>query len=142
MTPARHDFDFHSKWARTSTRRCATSTSCIRRWSWIWLVRLCRLGWYDLEVSRDVLHELARRYVWWLSPTETLARPNLLLCQLMQLGTAEDVRLARDLLGDDAFRDALRMAPPGIFEDRSWNFWHLVLLGRSPPPLPSRPLPP
>lgn len=89
-----------------------------------------------------MLHELARRYVWWLSPAETLARPNLLLCQLMQLGTAEDVRLARDLLGDDAFRDALRMAPPGILDDRSWNFWHLVLLGQPPPPLPSRPLPP
>jgi hypothetical protein len=93
-------------------------------------------------VSADVLLELARRYVWWQPPEKTLARPELLPCQLMQLGTAEDVRMARDVLGDDMFRAALRSAPPGILDARSWNFWHLVLLGQPPPPLPSRPLPP
>lgn len=86
--------------------------------------------------------ELAARYVWWLPAAETLARPHLLLCQLMQLGTAEDVGVARTLLGDDAFRAALRSAPPGVLDAKSWNFWHLVLLGQPPPPLPSRPLPP
>lgn len=86
--------------------------------------------------------ELAARYVWWLPAAETLARPSLLLCQVMQLGTAEDVRAARNLLGDDAFRAALRSAPPGILDAKSWNFWHLVLLGQPPPPPPSRPLPP
>jgi hypothetical protein len=93
-------------------------------------------------VSSDLLGELARRYVWWQSAAATLARPDLLLCQLMQLGTAEDVRAARSLVGDDAFRDALRSAPPGILDAKSWNFWHLVLLHQPPPPLPSRPLPP
>ena len=93
-------------------------------------------------MGSDLLRELATRYVWWLSADETLARPNLLLCQLMQLGTAEDVRAARDLLGDDTFRAALRGAPPGVLDARSWNFWHLVLLGQSPPPMPMRPLPP
>lgn len=93
-------------------------------------------------MSSDLLLELAGRYVWWQSAAETLARPNLLLCQLMQLGTAEDVRSARRLVGDDAFRDALRSAPPGILDAKSWNFWHLVLLGQPPPPPPSRPLPP
>lgn len=89
-----------------------------------------------------MLLELAARYVWWLPAAEALARPHLLLCQLMQLGTAEDVRAARNLLGDDAFRAALRSAPPGILDAKSWNFWHLVLLGQPPPPPPSRPLPP
>jgi hypothetical protein len=89
-----------------------------------------------------VLLELARRYVWWQSPAQTLVRPALFLCQLMQLGTAEDVRCARSLLGDDAFRSALRLAPPGVLDARSWNFWHLVLLGQPPPPPPARPLPP
>lgn len=93
-------------------------------------------------MSGEPLVELARRYVWWLPPGEALARPHLLLCQLMQLGTAEDVRAARALVGDDAFRDALRSAPPGILDAKSWNFWHLVLFGRSPPAPPSRPLPP
>jgi hypothetical protein len=93
-------------------------------------------------VSDDVLIALARRYVWWLAPEHTLARPALFLCQLMQLGTAEDVRTARSLLGDDAFRAALSSAPPGILDARSWNFWHLVLLGQQPPLPPMRPLPP
>jgi len=93
-------------------------------------------------VSDDVLLELARRYIWWQPPEQTLARAELLPCQLMQLGTLEDVSAARRLLGDDAFRAALRAAPPGILDARSWNFWHLVLLHQPPPPLPERPLPP
>lgn len=92
-------------------------------------------------MSGALLVDLARRYVWWLSPAESLERPNLLLCQLMQLGTAEDVRAARALVGDDAFRAALRLAPPGVLDAKSWNFWHLVLFGKSPPAMPSRPLP-
>jgi hypothetical protein len=93
-------------------------------------------------VSNEVLVGLAERYVWWQSAAETLARPERLLCQLMQLGTAEDVRAARAVLGDGAFRDALRSTPPGVLDDKSWNFWHRVLFGSPPPPLPSRPLPP
>jgi len=31
--------------------------------------------------------------------------------------------------------------PPEILDAKSWNFWHLVLLGQPPPPLPTRPLP-
>jgi hypothetical protein len=84
------------------------------------------------------LDTLARKYVWWLAGEP---RRELLLCQLMQLGTYEDVRHARGLLGDEAFRDALRRAPPGVLDARSWNFWHR-LLGIDPiPPMPTRPLP-
>ena len=81
---------------------------------------------------------LARRYVWWVTAE---ARRELLLCQLMQLGTYDDVRLARSLMGDAAFRDALRGAPPGILDARSWNFWHLFFGIQPVPPMPSRPLP-
>ncbi|MEO7729414.1 MAG: hypothetical protein ABIY55_00455 [Kofleriaceae bacterium] len=91
-------------------------------------------------MSADVLLALARRYVWWQPPEQTLARPARLPCQLMQLGTLEDISSARDVLGDDAFRAALRDAPPGILDARSWNFWHLVLLHQPPPPCPERPL--
>ena len=94
-------------------------------------------------MNSDVLAELAERYVWWQSAAETLLQPERLLCQLMQLGTYDDVRTARVLLRrDDAFRDGLRFAPPGVLDDKSWNFWHRVLFGSPPPPLPSRPLPP
>lgn len=93
-------------------------------------------------MSSDPLSELARRYVWWLPAETALLRPRHLLCQIMQLGTAEDVQAARALVGDDAFRDALRASPPGILDARSWTFWHLFLFGEGPPPMPSRPLPP
>ncbi len=88
------------------------------------------------------LRELARRYVWWKPAETTLASPAQLLCQLMQLGTLEDIQVARQLLGDDAFRDALRDPIPGVLDARSWNFWHRFLFRRAPPPLPVRPLPP
>jgi len=60
------------------------------------------------------LRALAERYVWWESPEVALARPDRLLCQVMQLGTWEDVAYARRHFGDEAFRQALRRAPPGI----------------------------
>jgi hypothetical protein len=88
----------------------------------------------------DELKALAARYVWWQSPEDTLARRDHFLCQLMTFATLEDMRLARAVLGDDAFREALTNAPPGIVA-RSWNFWHLLLFRRPPPPLPERPLP-
>jgi hypothetical protein len=88
-------------------------------------------------VEPELAH-LARKYVWWL--TDEPGR-ELFLCQLMQLGTYEDMRSARRLLGDDAFRDALRSAPPGILDARSWNFWHLFFGIHPIPALPSRPIP-
>ena len=89
-----------------------------------------------------VLRELASRYVWWESPERALLNRSRFVCQLLQLGTAEDVRSARRILGDEALREALRAAPPGVLDARSWAYWHLVLFGSPAPPLPSRPLPP
>lgn len=88
-----------------------------------------------------VLRDLASRYVWWESPERALENRSRFLCQLLQLGTAEDVHSARRIFGDEALRDALRNAPAGVLDARSWNYWHLVLFGRPAPPLPSRPLP-
>jgi len=100
-----------------------------------------RIGCYDRVVDANVVRELARRYVWWVGPDEALAHRDRLLCQLMQLGTLEDVRTARREFGDEAFREALRAAPPGILDERSWNFWHLVLFHAAPPPQPARHVP-
>jgi hypothetical protein len=86
------------------------------------------------------LREIATRYVWWQAPEVTLARPHHFLCQLMTLGTAEDVRTVRRVLHDEAFVAALEHAPPGVMDPKSWNYWHLFF-GRVPPALPARPLP-
>ncbi|HEX4451864.1 MAG TPA: hypothetical protein VH143_13395 [Kofleriaceae bacterium] len=87
------------------------------------------------------LEELARRYVWWKPPAESAANLGHLLCQVMQLGTQEDIAAARALVGDDAFRTALRAATPGLLDERSWNFWHRFWFHEAPPVMPERLLP-
>ncbi len=76
-----------------------------------------------------------------MSPEVASSRPEVLLCQVMQLGTWEDFRLARELFGEAAIKDALLHAPPGILDKRSWNFWNLFYGSVPIPPMPVRPLP-
>ncbi|WP_437982541.1 hypothetical protein [Sorangium sp. So ce117] len=90
--------------------------------------------------TEAALREIAARYVWWQPPEVTLARRHHFLCQVMALGTEEDVTTVRRAMGDPALLDALEHAPPGVMDPKSWNFWHLFF-GRRPPPLPERPLP-
>jgi hypothetical protein len=90
--------------------------------------------------TENTLREIAARYVWWQPPDVTLAYVNHFLCQVMTLGTSDDVRTVRRVMGDRALMDALEHAPPGIMDPKSWNYWHLFF-GRRPPPLPARPLP-
>ena len=91
-------------------------------------------------MSPDLLR-LAAKYVWWEPPERALERRTLLICQLMQLGSWDDVREARHSFGDGAFQEALEHAPSGVLDARSWTYWHRFY-GRVPvPPLPVRPLP-
>ena len=84
------------------------------------------------ETSRA--EALARRYVWWQSPSQTLADSAKLLCQILNIGTAEDYLAALEIWGEQAFRDALRNALPGALDDRSWAFWHRYYGMEIPPP--------
>ena len=84
---------------------------------------------------------LARKYVWWQDPRLTLADPRLLIVQVMTLGTLDDVRWLIDRVPADELRQVLREPPIGIFNERSWRFWHLRLDCRPIPPLPARPPP-
>ena len=84
---------------------------------------------------------MARKYVWWQDPRLTLADPRLLIAQLMTLGTLDDVRWLIDQVPADKLRHVLREPPIGIFNERSWRFWHLRLDCRPIPALPVR-LPP
>jgi hypothetical protein len=42
---------------------------------------------------------------------------------------------------DDDLKEALRQAHPGIFDVRSWAYWHLMLDEQPVPPLPTRQFP-
>ena len=85
---------------------------------------------------------MARKYVWWQDPRTTLDDPRLLIAQVMTLGTLDDVRWLIDQVPAEELRQVLREPPVGIFNERSWRFWHLRLGCRPIPPLPARPPPP
>ena len=84
---------------------------------------------------------LARRLFWWKTPEEALADRNRFLAQVMFLGTWKDIEEARHLWSNSVFREALRQAPPGVFDPRSWSYWHHILDLLPVPPLPIRKLP-
>jgi hypothetical protein len=69
------------------------------------------------------LAELAARYVWWQPPAVTCREPLPLLWSVLKLGTAEDYLAVRNRFGRAALIDALRRAPQGALDERSWVFW-------------------
>ena len=87
------------------------------------------------------LAQLASRLIWWKPPEEALKTPERVIAQVMTLGTWDDIQLAKQHWGLEAFRSVLATPPPGVFDKRSWNYWH-VIFGISPtPPLPQRKFP-
>lgn len=90
--------------------------------------------------DRD-LEAMARRLMWWKSPDQALADPHRLLAQVMVLGTADDIGVARRHFSEDDFRRVLERPPPGVFDPRSWAYWHLMLGLETPKEIPGRKLP-
>ncbi len=78
---------------------------------------------------------VAKRINWYMPSAEVLANPRLFLCQVMARGAAADIVTVQRHYDKDAFIDAYRHAPPGLFDNPSWAYWGLVLLG-SPEALP------
>ena len=54
-------------------------------------------------------------------------------------GTVEDVAIAQQHFGAEDFKQALRNAPAGVIDARSWTYWHTVLGIEPVPSLPRRP---
>ncbi len=92
------------------------------------------------DASADLLR-VAERMVWFKPPEETLADPLLFLSYAMTYGTVDDLRVVRARFSDDRLRQALRAGIPGVFDARSWAYWHAALGLRPAPPLPTRRLP-
>lgn len=91
-------------------------------------------------VADDRLREIARRLAWWQPPDRTLADPPRFLAQVMAYGTWDEALFVLRVYGEVAMEDALRAAPPGVFDDRSWSYWHARLGIAQIPPLPHREL--
>lgn len=84
------------------------------------------------------LRDLARRLVWWLDPDAALADPRRFLAQAMTDANLDEMRFLREVYGDDALRSVLEEPPPGVFDSRSWAYWHVKLGFDTVPPLPMR----
>ena len=93
------------------------------------------------ETGSPHLAAIARRVCWWEPVAATLANTPLFLCRVMALGTWEDICIALGHYGRDAFREALQNAPPGLFDPRSWHYWHHRLKLLPVPSLPQRVIP-
>ena len=101
-----------------------------------------RLQLYALNAKMQTSPvQLARRLFWWKAPEEALANHDRFLAQVMTYGTWQDIVEARTHFGDAAFRQALRHAPPGVFDARSWTYWHHTLDLLPVPPRPRRNFP-
>ena len=98
----------------------------------------------DLErrlQDADRALSMAKKYVWWQSPARTLADGRLLLAQMMTLATADDVRWLLSVASSADLLCVLDDPPVGVFNRRSWAFWHLRLGRETIPDLPVRRLP-
>ena len=87
---------------------------------------------------RGELLRVAKRMVWFKTPEEALAEPALFLSYTMTYGTVDDLRVVRAHYTDDQLRRELRSGPPGIFDGRSWAYWHARLGVEPVPDLPVR----
>lgn len=81
---------------------------------------------------------VAERVVWFKPPRETLTDPVHFLAHVMTYGTVEDLRALHGVVGVSEFRDALKDAPAGVFDARSWAYWNLRYGSTPAPPLPVR----
>ena len=86
-------------------------------------------------IDRDQLKRIAKELFWWQTPEVSLANPRRFLAQVMTLGTWQEVQQVKEAFGLDAFKETLLNAPAGVFDPRSWAYWHNVL------GLPERELP-
>lgn len=86
------------------------------------------------------LEQVADRLFWWKTPAEALADTQRFLAQVLVFGRIEDLIVVRQPYSDDDLRAVLRSPPPGVFDPRSWSYWHLVLGMGPAPELPQRDL--
>jgi hypothetical protein len=76
--------------------------------------------------SEEQLFKIAKSLFWWQPPKVALSNPRRFLAQAMTLGTWREVEELKKYFGIGAFRDALMNAPAGVFDCRSWAYWHAV----------------
>ena len=89
-----------------------------------------------IAADHSLLLEMARKYIWWLTPNEAVISPQRIIAQVMNIGDYADVQNMAMRLGDESLRDAIAHAQAGQFNPKSWHYWHyrlgLAELGQVP----------
>lgn len=94
----------------------------------------------QLELTPD-LKEAATRCIWFEPAERAIKNTARLTAHILTYGSTKDVNALRAQLCDTELKEALKIAPPGIYDARSWAYWHLQTGQRTPPPLPQRHIP-
>src|SRR5690554_3413860 len=82
--------------------------------------------------------EIAGRIIWFEPPQKALSNPVRFMAYAIAYARHEDMRVIRQHVCDDEFREALDQAPPGIIDPRSWAYWNSKMGRYPPPPMPVR----
>jgi len=86
------------------------------------------------------LRRLAPGIIWFETPAKALRDPVRFLVYAMAYATPQELAVLRRHVPDQDFKAALKAAPPGIMDKRSWAYWHALFGKTPPPPLPRRQL--
>jgi hypothetical protein len=86
------------------------------------------------------LRKLAAAIVWFEPPQVSLGDPVRFLAYAMTYATTQEVAVLRKHVSDRVLYAALKAAPPGIMDKRSWAYWHAMLARAPAPPMPTRSL--
>ncbi|MGO8698966.1 MAG: hypothetical protein ACLQVY_14725 [Limisphaerales bacterium] len=89
------------------------------------------------DPARSALLPIARRVFWWGDAEEWLDDAIRFTAQVMTFGDWDDTAVVWRLLGDSMFQQVLRSPPPGVFDIKSWTYWHRRY-HLEVPPLPER----
>ena len=84
--------------------------------------------------ARPLLLPVAKRVFWWGNPEEWLDDAIRFAAQVMTFGDWDDNVIVWKVFGDSLFQQVLNSPPPGVFDIKSWTYWHRHYNLEVPPP--------
>lgn len=94
----------------------------------------------NLKLTEE-LRKAIEHCVWFEPPEQAIRDTARLTAYILTYGTPEETYALRDQLDDATLLEYLDQAPPGIYDQRSWAYWNLVVGRYDPPPMPERVFP-
>jgi len=72
----------------------------------------------------EELARLAKRYIWWKTVDQAMENPEQIVAQVMNMGEWDDVCRLVDYVADEGLCRVIKQAEIGMFNERSWHYWH------------------